>query len=82
MILLVPDLTEDLDEIVRVVAAAQRALHIQDGLAAVAEWEAEHGAPTEDQLAWADRVLVNAGSKEDLTDAVNDLWRDLSGANR
>lgn len=33
-------------------------------------------------LTWADRVLVNAGSKEDLTDAVNDLWRDLSGANR
>jgi dephospho-CoA kinase len=33
-------------------------------------------------LAWADRVLVNAGSKEDLTDAVDDLWRDLSDANR
>lgn len=33
-------------------------------------------------LAWADRVLVNAGSKENLTAAVNDLWRDLADANR
>jgi dephospho-CoA kinase len=33
-------------------------------------------------LAWADRVLVNAGSKEELNSAVDDLWRDLTGAGR
>jgi hypothetical protein len=30
--------------------AARRALRLRDGLAAVAEWEAEHGAFTEDEI--------------------------------
>ncbi len=34
--------------------AAERALKIEDGLAAVREFEAEHGAFTEAELAWAD----------------------------
>ena len=33
-------------------------------------------------LSWADRVLVNAGSHEELTPMVDDLWRDLTGAGR
>lgn len=33
--------------------AARRALTIRDGLAAVAEWEREHGAFTEEELAGA-----------------------------
>lgn len=33
--------------------AARRALLIRDGLAAIAEWEAEHGALTTDELAMA-----------------------------
>lgn len=37
--------------------AAERALAIQDGLVAVAEWEAEHGALTEEDLAAADAIL-------------------------
>ena len=31
-------------------SAARRALLVRDGLAAVAEWEAEHGALTDDEL--------------------------------
>jgi hypothetical protein len=31
-------------------SAARRALLVRDGLSAVAEWEAEHGALTEDEL--------------------------------
>jgi len=34
-------------------AAARRALLLRDGLAAVAEWEAEHGALTQAELAAA-----------------------------
>ena len=37
--------------------AAAQALAIEDGLAAVAEWEAEHGALTEEELAAADALL-------------------------
>ena len=37
--------------------ASRNALAIEDGLAAVAEWEAEHGALTAHQLAAADAVL-------------------------
>lgn len=37
--------------------AAQRALAIEDGLTAVAEWEAEHGALTPDEMAAADVIL-------------------------
>jgi len=33
-----------------ITAAARRALLVRDGLAAVAEWEAEHGALTESEL--------------------------------
>jgi hypothetical protein len=31
-------------------AAARRALRVRDGLAAVADWEAEHGALTEQEM--------------------------------
>jgi hypothetical protein len=37
--------------------AAEKALAIEDGLAAVAEWQAEHGALTPAELAAADAVL-------------------------
>jgi len=33
-----------------ITAAARRALRIRDGLAAVAEWEAEHGALTQSEV--------------------------------
>lgn len=39
-------------------AAARRALRIRDGLAAVADWEREHGALTAQELAAARRRLV------------------------
>lgn len=39
-------------------AAARRALRLRDGLAAVAEWEAEHGALTPQELAAARRRLT------------------------
>ena len=38
-------------------AAAERALTVEAGLAAVAEWEAEHGALSFEELTWADSVL-------------------------
>ena len=37
--------------------AAENALAIEDGLAAVAEWEAEHGSLTAEELSAADTVL-------------------------
>jgi hypothetical protein len=37
--------------------AAEKALAIEDGLAAVAEWEAEHGAFTAEEIAAADAIL-------------------------
>ena len=37
--------------------AAENSLAIEDGLAAVAEWEAEHGAFTAEEIAAADAVL-------------------------
>jgi hypothetical protein len=37
----------------RMTAAARRALKVRDGLAAVAEWEAEHGSLTAAELAEA-----------------------------
>ena len=37
--------------------AAENALAIEEGLTAVAEWEAEHGALTSAELAAADAVL-------------------------
>jgi len=42
-------------------AAARRALAVRDGLAAVAEWEAEHGPLTEAELAAA-RKRVAGGT--------------------
>ncbi len=38
-------------------AAAKHALKLRDGLAAVAEWEAEHGAFTEEELDAARRRI-------------------------
>lgn len=43
--------------------AAARALAIEDGLRAVAEWEAEHGSLTDDELAAADAALDAAPRK-------------------
>ena len=40
--------------------AAENALAIEDGLAAVAEWEAEHGMLTPEELARADATLDRA----------------------
>lgn len=41
--------------------AAENALAIEAGLAAVAAWEAEHGRLTEEELGAADRVLDRRG---------------------
>ena len=41
-------------------AAVLRALDLDEGLAAVREWEAENGKLTEEELAWADAVLDRA----------------------
>jgi hypothetical protein len=43
-------------------SAARRSLLVRDGLAAVAEWEAEHGTLTESELAAArQRVAAQVG---------------------
>lgn len=48
----------------RMTMAAQRALLVRDGLAAVAAWEAEHGAFTDAEMAAArDRVAAQIGRK-------------------
>jgi hypothetical protein len=44
-------------------AAARRALIVRDGLAAVAEWEAEHGAFTREELEAA-RKRADVGRPE------------------
>jgi hypothetical protein len=44
-------------------AAARRALIVRDGLAAVAEWEAEHGALTREELQAA-RQRIGTGQPE------------------
>jgi hypothetical protein len=45
-------------------SAARRALLVRDGLAAVAEWEAQHGAFSEAELdAARSRVAAEVGSK-------------------
>ncbi len=44
-------------------AAARRALRLREGLAAVAEWEAEHGALTSEELEAA-RRRVGAANAE------------------
>ena len=38
-------------------AAAERALVLEEGLAAVRAWEADHGELSDQDLAWADAVL-------------------------
>ena len=38
-------------------AAAGRALVLEDGLAGVRAWEAEHGELTREELAWADAII-------------------------
>ncbi len=45
-------------------AAARRALQIRDGLAAVAEWETEHGSFSETELAAARARVAKRGSRE------------------
>ena len=42
-------------------AAAERGLIIERGLAAMDEWDAENGPPSEEAIAWADSVLDRAG---------------------
>ncbi len=50
--------------------AAETALAIEDGLAAVAEWEAEHGPLAPEELATADSLL----------ESVNPLTRNRESA--
>jgi hypothetical protein len=38
-------------------AAAERALLVEEGLAAVRAWEQEHGELTAEELTWADAIL-------------------------
>ena len=45
-------------------AAAERALVVEAGLAAVRSWEADHGELAAEELAWADAVL-DAGADGD-----------------
>ena len=42
-------------------SALETEVHLQDGLAGVAEWEAEHGPISAEELAKADAVLDAAG---------------------
>lgn len=44
-------------------AAARRALTVRDGLAAVAEWEAENGALTEAELDAARKRVAGEGKR-------------------
>ncbi len=39
-------------------AAAERAIRIEDGLAAVREWEQEHGELSAEERAWADKEIA------------------------
>ena len=45
-------------------AAAERALLVERGLNAVRAWEAEHGALTAEELAWADSVLSGKAPRD------------------
>ena len=40
-------------------AAAERAIRIEDGLAAVREWEQEHGELSAEERAWADKAVAS-----------------------
>lgn len=44
-------------------AAAQRALLVEDGLAAVADWERDHGSLSPQDLAWADSILDDVADR-------------------
>lgn len=44
-------------------AAAERALTVEAGLAAIAEWEAEHGTFSAEELSWADSFLDQSASR-------------------
>jgi hypothetical protein len=44
--------------------AARRALVVRDGLAAVAEWETQHGALTAEELDAARRRLTNRAQRK------------------
>ena len=41
--------------------AAERMLILERGRAAMAEWEAEYGPPSEEAIAWADSALQRVG---------------------
>ncbi|WP_419922003.1 hypothetical protein [Candidatus Poriferisodalis sp.] len=45
--------------------AAERAIRIEEGLAAVREWELEHGELSPEALAWADEVLASIMGPEE-----------------
>ncbi len=45
-------------------AAAERALILENGLAAVRKWESEHGELAVEELAWADGVLGTVGDRQ------------------
>jgi hypothetical protein len=47
-----------------ITSAARRALLVRDGLAAVAEWEAEHGAFSEAELSAARARIRGAAGKK------------------
>jgi hypothetical protein len=47
-------------------SAARRALRLRDGLAAVAEWEAEHGTLTREELDAARRRVGTDGQERRL----------------
>jgi hypothetical protein len=58
----------------RLTAAARNAMRAREGLAAVAEWEAEHGAFSDDELAVrrrADIVTSAAGIDADAMGALH-----------
>ena len=44
-------------------AAAERALILEAGLAAVREWEAEHGELAPEDLTWADDILASSAAR-------------------
>ena len=46
-----------------ITAAARRALLVKDGLAAVAEWEAQHGALTEAEMRSARQRLARSSPR-------------------
>lgn len=45
-------------------SAAEQALRVEAGLAAVRDWETDHGALTNAELEWADEILDAAAGRE------------------